>query len=410
MQVDIHKNSMDAKFVYPEKTKKLVDCVAGLYQSQQDILTAVLSFGVFNKDELVRAFTEDGMGGIEEYITRSVRENIAELFEEFPETLKEEFESLDGFNKVNRKDGAEVVLLVWDPEMDFKSRYQLEVLRRTLELHGVRTIMESALFVPTNEKFWKESDIFPRDAIISGGNTLYPSGMLDTADGAARKNLFAQQARVMASLIEARVISRSQIHEPTVFYVDGGNVVFDNANNRVFVENSEGDFGVLQAIRQDFNRVMQKDIILLPGDPDNPKAYHLDLFIAVLPHGEIVYNPHHLNEKQRQEIPKILDSLSPKPTVIEITAKEKDTYATNLITFGGNKVLLTMNAPVFEAKLKELGYQPITPKSVGFDKNWNISNAGVRCLTLGPFEVKCHKDLGAAMTTSAQQISSASPS
>ncbi len=336
----------------------------------------------------------------------------------FPEKLRGEFLPLSHVSQA--PEGAEVVLMIYDKTSHPSNLYRQETLRRTLELHGVRTIIEYTSLAEVADRKQAKHDIFARDPIITDGRMFYPThdhtmynkGIFkDEESITIAEAREIQQGRIFARLLETGVLrSKKQLShsELPVSYLDGGNVIFDDHNNRMFVgipvditndsESLDAD-QIHDILKQTLGSAAKRELVSFPVDRTNDAAYHLDLFLAVLPNGEVVFNPHNLRDDIKQKVSENLNALEPYPDIIEIAANERDLFPTNLLAIGKNKLVLTMNALQFEKALAQKGYEAITPASVGVT-DWRFNDAGVRCATLGPFKVSVPENLHAATAKS----------
>lgn len=355
-------------------------------------------------------------------LAKALNNVFTQIFDEtalkFPENLRGDYPAIEHVQESDLgKDCFLTVRLRTGVQDQFLlSAYKVESLRRTLEIHGARTVIVEADFDPVT----RVSDLFSRDPIVANeGKYFLPSprgmdkyGVFPDINGAADM-IEQQQARIMARLIETGVLRtggtrdtdakihglkwKDRVKQLTPSILEGGNLVADPVRKCLFVGYSvnvddpkslEGTAMLHHFTGTPLSQKSGYSAFAIPVQLDSP-FYHIDTFLAVLPKGEIVLNPHGLSPICLNATREALNEASAiKPLdVIEIRKDEQHLLLSNLVAVTPDKLVLTSNSATFENELRQRGYTPVTPASMGLDCDWNINNAGARCLTFGPLPI-----------------------
>lgn len=374
---------------------------------------------------------------------------------EFPEKLKGEFKPV--VHVSNEKPGTEFFVMTRPPDAEhIYTLAQWETLRRTIEYHGGRTIVNDENY-RTNSPHHEGAYIYSRDSMVTHNGKIYmpdPEGLVahlppEQAEwymaGNHRIQMYHRE-QMLRTMIETGLINsgytpptghpfdpntlsgleftpeeyarqrvsslaawEKRLQHLTFSEFEGGNVVFDHKRKRVYAGVPTPDDLTIKEIAahmaedhanyQAWLGQLGYEAVGIPVPMESGRnAYHLDTFLAALPKGDMIFNSNWLPPAFNQYCELMFQRLGIRnEEFIVIPQSAKDQLLTNVVPIGENKIILTTDNAGMGRVLQRRGYEAVMPSSMGLEGiDWNQNSAGPRCLTLGALRAEdLRRDLSA---------------
>lgn len=298
-----------------------------------------------------------------------------------------------------------------DLETVFQYRFQWETLKRTLQHAGANIIVAQGKDLRDDDQSHGDSpggraDQYTRDPLfIDAAGTVY----LPRFDVPGREVFGEEQPSIMAELIASGALNNTneqkkwvdtiEEYRPRIrprikhldIAVEGGDIVVDAKRNQLFMGYSvkegfsphDSDKLALEKAEA-LERATGMKVIPVPRVDGT--FFHLDTFMAVLPHGEVAIYPDATN---RKGMTNIREALGADPKIYKLGRSSAYGMATNLVAVGNNVVMTADDTDLREA-LAQWKYNVITPQTVGLEPgfSWQIGQGGARCLTSFPLPAR----------------------
>lgn len=212
---------------------------------------------------------------------------------------------------------------------------------------------------------------FVRDpAFIGPDNTVYLS-----AESRFGGMMYQMEQDAIREVLEKQGYTRFMEVEASF---EGGSVIYDPHHNVLFIGQQTGQTqeSLENAVAQ-LGEASGLETVGLKQNPDHSQLFHLDLYLSVLPNGEVLFFKDAVTpESQREVISRVGED-----NIIYVSEQDAYSFATNLVAVGD--VLVSANmSDALDAELTSRGYTVVEAEDRGLaTTDWSLSKGGPDCLT-----------------------------
>jgi N-dimethylarginine dimethylaminohydrolase len=294
------------------------------------------------------------------------------------------------YQKKKITDKAPILMQIMPENLNFSQKRAQAVL--AAEMAGVGAYVDVAA-----RPGLSPLGCFPRDHVFIGpGNIVYNSLLLgeqriDEAkkvkDEAERTKAVTIAKIIVNNMRERRDVFLNRLKENCYINIidvnanfEGGTVVVDAVTDKILIGQmaNQTDAAFEQTISE-LGKALGKSVVGLPYGGNGYNFFHLDLYLGILPRGEVLF---YEDGTTKEGIKRLRDNID-ESRIITLSKEDGLNYATNIKAIGHNLFITYASQPL-QTVLEEKGYKLITPEKVGLSKgDWLIREGGPHCMTQG---------------------------